>query len=162
MEEISDVQNIEIAGEGKQYIVVRLGTEQYGIDIKYVDNIVRNQRITRVPKAQHYFKGVINLRGEIIPVMSLRLKFGLEPDEYTNATRIIIIKLEQQSPIGIIVDEVKEVVTLTGGSIDKANTSDPADPLIQYLSGVGKHGNGLISLLNISAVIVGRESKDVV
>lgn len=162
MEEISDVQNIEIAGEGKQYIVVRLGTEQYGIDIKYVDNIVRNQRITRVPKAQHYFKGVINLRGEIIPVMSLRLKFGLKPDEYTNATRIIIIKLEQQSPIGIIVDEVKEVVTLTGGSIDKANTSDPSDPLIQYLSGVGKHGNGLISLLNISAVIVGRDSKDVV
>ncbi|MCX4327407.1 MAG: chemotaxis protein CheW [Lachnospiraceae bacterium] len=162
MEEISDVQNLEIAGEGKQYIVVRLGTEQYGIDIKYVDNIVRNQRITRVPKAQHYFKGVINLRGEIIPVMSLRLKFGLKPDEYTNATRIIIIKLEQQSAIGIIVDEVKEVVTLTGNSIDKANTSDPSDPLIQYLSGVGKHGNGLISLLNISAVIVGRESKDVV
>lgn len=162
MEEISDVQNLEIAGEGKQYIVVRLGTEQYGIDIKYVDNIVRNQRITRVPKAQHYFKGVINLRGEIIPVMSLRLKFGLEPDEYTNATRIIIIKLEQQSAIGIIVDEVKEVVTLTGNSIDKANTSDPSDPLIQYLSGVGKHGNGLISLLNISAVIVGRESKDAV
>jgi len=122
MEEISDVQNLEIAGEGKQYIVVRLGTEFYGIDIKYVDNIVRNQRITRVPKAQHYFKGVINLRGEIIPVMSLRLKFGLEPDKYTNATRIIIIKLEQQSAIGIIVDEVKEVVTLTGGSIDKANT----------------------------------------
>lgn len=162
MEEISDVQNLEIAGEGKQYIVVRLGTEQYGIDIKYVDNIVRNQRITRVPKAQHYFKGVINLRGEIIPVMSLRLKFGLQPDEYTNATRIIIIKLEQQSAIGIIVDEVKEVVTLTGNSIDKADTSDPSDPLIQYLSGVGKHGNGLISLLNISAVIVGRESKDVV
>ena len=141
MEEISDVQNIEIAGEGKQYIVVRLGTEQYGIDIKYVDNIVRNQRITRVPKAQHYFKGVINLRGEIIPVMSLRLKFGLEPDEYTNATRIIIIKLEQQSPIGIIVDEVKEVVTLTGGSIDNANTSYPSYPLIHYLIGVGKHVN---------------------
>lgn len=114
-----------------------------------------------MPKAQHYFKGVINLRGEIIPVMSLRLKFGLKPDEYTNATRIIIIKLEQQSAIGIIVDEVKEVVTLTGSSIDKATTSDPSD-LIQYLSGVGKHGNGLISLLNISAVIVGRESKDVV
>lgn len=161
MEEINDVQNLEIASEGKQYIVVRIGTEQYGIDIKYVDNIVRNQRITRVPKAQHYFKGVINLRGEIIPVMSLRLKFGLEPDEYTNATRIIIIKLEPQSAIGIIVDEVREVVTLGEESIDKANASDPSDPMIQYLSGVGKHGDGLISLLNISAVIVGREGKDV-
>lgn len=157
MENINDVQNIEVASEGKQYIVVKIGTEQYGIDIKYVDNIVRNQRITRVPKAQHYFKGVINLRGEIIPVMSLRLKFGLEPDEYTNATRIIIIKLEPQSAIGIIVDEVKEVVTLGEESIEKPNATDPTDTMIQYLSGVGKHGDGLISLLNISAVIVGKE-----
>lgn len=162
MEDINDVYNPDIVSEGKQYIVVCLGAEQYGIDIKYVDNIVRNQRITRVPKAQHYFKGVINLRGEIIPVMSLRLKFGLAPDEFTNATRIIIIKLEPQSAIGIIVDEVKEVVKLGGNSIDKATTSDPSDPLIQYLSGIGKHNSGLISLLNISAVIVGKEGKDVV
>lgn len=159
MENMNDVQNIEVASEGKQYIVVKIGTEQYGIDIKYVDNIVRNQRITRVPKAQHYFKGVINLRGEIIPVMSLRLKFGLEPDEYTNATRIIIIKLEPQSAIGIIVDEVKEVVTLGEESIEKPNATDPTDTMIQYLSGVGKHGDGLISLLNIFAVIVGKEKE---
>ena len=57
--------------EAKQYIVVRIGNEQYGIDIQNVDNIVRMQRITRVPKAQSYFKGVINLRGEIIPVMKI-------------------------------------------------------------------------------------------
>lgn len=158
MEEINDVQNIAVAGEGKQYIVVRIGTEQYGIDIKYVDNIVRNQRITRVPKAQPYFKGVINLRGEIIPVMSLRLKFNLEPDEYTNATRIIIIKLESQSAIGIIVDEVKEVVTLGENDIERPNAADTSDPMSQFLSGVGKHGDGLISLLNISAVIVGKEA----
>ena len=67
--------------ETKQFIVVNLGNEQYGIDIKYVDNIVRMQRITRVPKAQPYFKGVINLRGEIMPVMSIRLKFNLDDDE---------------------------------------------------------------------------------
>ena len=91
--------------------------------------------------------------------MSLRLKFGLEPDEYTNATRIIIIKLEPQSAIGIIVDEVKEVVTLGEESIEKPNATDPTDTMIQYLSGVGKHGDGLISLLNISAVIVGKEKE---
>ena len=61
----------------KQYIVITFGNEQYGIDISYVDNIVRMQKITRVPKAQPYFKGVINLRGEVVPVMSLRLKMGL-------------------------------------------------------------------------------------
>lgn len=137
--------------EAKQYIVVNIGQEQYGIDIKYIDNIVRMQRITRVPKAQHYFKGVINLRGEIIPVMSIRLKFGLEPDEFDNATRIIIVKLDAQSAIGIIVDEVKEVVTLDESMISKVNTE--LDEKNNYLSGVGKHGDSLISLLNIQGVI---------
>ena len=144
--------------EGKQYIVVGIGTEQYGIDIQHVDNIVRMQRITRVPKAQHYFKGVINLRGEIIPVMSLRLKFGLEADEYTNATRIIIIKLEPQYAVGIIVDEVKEVVTLDEDSIEKPNY-DNNDDKSSYLSGIGKHGENLISLLNIAGVIVEKDAQ---
>ncbi len=137
--------------ESKQYIVVNIDKEQFGIDIKYIDNIVRMQRITRVPKAQHYFKGVINLRGEIIPVMSIRLKFGLEPDDFNNATRIIIIKLDAQSAIGIIVDEVKEVVTLDESMISKVNTE--LDEKNNYLIGVGKHGDGLISLLNIQGVI---------
>jgi purine-binding chemotaxis protein CheW len=159
MDNTSNVQNLETVSEGKQYIVVRLGSEQYGIDIQYVDNIVRQQRVTRVPKAQHYFKGVINLRGEIIPVMSLRLKFELDPDEFTNATRIIIIKLEPQSAIGIIVDEVKEVVTLSEDSIEKPNSSDGgSDARNQYLSGVGKHADGLISLLNIATVVGDKEA----
>ncbi|MFW5668497.1 MAG: chemotaxis protein CheW [Acetivibrio ethanolgignens] len=143
--------------DGKQYICVKLGDEQYGIDIQYVDNIIRMQKITRVPKAQRYFKGVINLRGEIVPVMSLRLKFGLEPDEYTNATRIIIIKLEQQASVGVIVDEVREVVTLDESCIDKP-TSNAADIKSMYLSGVGKHGEELISLLNIADVIIEKET----
>ena len=70
--------------DSKQYIIVELGNEQYGIDIQYIDNIVRMQRITRVPKAQSYFKGVINLRGEIVPVMSIRKKMGLADDEITD------------------------------------------------------------------------------
>ena len=78
------------ASDTTQYIVVRLGEEQYGIDIKYIDNIVRMQHITRVPKVPEYLKGVINLRGEVIPVMSIRLKMFLPADEITRATRIII------------------------------------------------------------------------
>lgn len=145
------------AADLKQYIVVNIGNEQYGIDIQYVDNIVRMQRITRVPKAQQYFKGVINLRGEIIPVMSIRLKFGLEEDVFTNATRIIIIKLEPQYAIGVIVDEVKEVVSLEENSIEKVTNSAVQDKN-GYLSGIGKHNDSLISLLNISSVIVEKES----
>ena len=96
--------------ESKQYIVVMVGSEQYGIDISYIDNIVRMQKITRVPKVQTYFKGVINLRGEVVPVMSVRKKMGLEDDVLTNASRIIILKLEENASLGVIVDEVREVV----------------------------------------------------
>lgn len=149
-------ENTNAAEETKQYIVVKLDTEQYGIDIQYVDNIVRMQKITRVPKSQSYFKGVINLRGEIVPVMSLRLKFGLEPDEYTNSTRIIIIKLESQSVVGIVVDEVREVVTLGEENIDRPSHTG-SDEKEAYLSGVGKQEQGLISLLNIAEVIGDRE-----
>lgn len=143
--------------DSKQYIVVKIGQEQYGISIKYVDNIVRMQRITRVPKAQPYFKGVINLRGEIIPVMSIRLKFELPEEDSTNSTRIIIIKLDSQSSVGVIVDEVKEVVTLEEGNVEKITNSGVEDKN-GYLSGIGKHGNELISLLNINNVIIEKES----
>ncbi len=142
--------------DSKQYIVVNIGLEQYGINIKYIDNIVRMQRITRVPKAQHYFKGVINLRGEIIPVMSIRLKFGLEYDVITNATRIIIIKLDAHSSVGIIVDEVKEVVTLEDENVEKVANSAVEDKN-GYILGVGKHKSELISLLNITNVIIEKD-----
>ncbi len=134
-----------------QYIVVRLGQEQYGIDIRYIDNIVRMQSITRVPKVPHYLKGVINLRGEVIPVMSIRLKMGLEADEITRATRIIILKLEQQGNVGIIVDEVKEVVTLETTQIDKV-AHDSKDGKVSFVTGVGKKGDELISILDLNSI----------
>lgn len=147
---------ITAALEEKQYIIVRVGKEQFGIDIKYIDNIVRIQRITRVPKVQPYFKGVINLRGEIVPVMSLRRKFMLEEIEYTNASRIIILKPEGKEVIGIIVDEVKEVLSLDGSQIDKV-TYTPSNENYKYLSGIGKYENNLISILNISAIVSDRD-----
>lgn len=140
----------------KQFIVIKLGHEQYGININYIDNIVRMQKITRVPKAQHYFKGVINLRGEIVPVMSLRLKFGLEEDVITDKTRIIIIKLEQQTTVGLIVDQVNEVVTLDDEAIEKSNI-DANDEMSGYISAIGKHKDELISLLNIQLAIADKE-----
>jgi len=147
------------SSDSKQYIVINVGNEQFGIDIKYVDNIVRMQRITRVPKAQPYFNGVINIRGEIIPVMSLRVKFELEPDEFTSKTRILIIKLEPQSAVGIIVDEVKNVITLSEDDID-VNTSVGNDEKSAYITGVGKQAEGLVTLLNLQGVIIDKENVD--
>ena len=136
----------------KQYIVVKIGREQYGIDISYVDNIVRMQKITRVPKAQTYFKGIINLRGEIVPVMSVRKRMGLEDDVFTNASRIIILKIEQQGSLGIVVDEVKEVVTLGADQIDKVSYNKKMDQ-DTFINGIGKNGEELISLFNINSII---------
>ena len=132
-----------------QYIVVKIGNEQYGIDIKYIDNIVRSQNITRVPKTQSYYKGVINLRGEICPIMSMRLKLGLEPDELTDKTRFIIVKVEGAS-IGVIVDQVK----VEEEDIERISRSTNDDAAANYINAIGKKDGELISLLDIVSLIV--------
>lgn len=146
------MEDNKIEVQSTQFIVVNIGIEQYGIDIKYVDNIVRMQKITRVPKAQKFFRGVINLRGEIVPIMSIRRKFELDDDEITDKTRIIILKPEQQEPIGIIVDQVKEVLSLEAENIEKIQ-SDQKDEKSKYINAVGKYNGNLISILNINGVI---------
>ncbi len=139
--------------ESVQYIVIRLGNEQYGIDIRNIDNIVRMQPITRIPKMPDYLKGVINMRGEVIPVISMRLVMGLEPDEYTKATRIIVLKLEQEGNVGFIVDEVKEVVTLTSNEIEKI-TYNSKEEKTNLITAVGKHNGELISLFDLNAISI--------
>ncbi len=140
----------------KQYIVVQIGNEKYGMDIGYVDNIIRMQKITRVPKAQSYFMGIINLRGEIVSVMSVRKKMGLEDDVFTNASRIIILKIEEKGLIGVIVDEVCEVVTLNDSEIEPV-TQNTKDGKELFINGIGKKGDTLISLFEIGAIV---EDKD--
>ena len=130
---IEEKNNEEAVSTTIQYIVVKIGNEQYGINIKYIDSI--------------------NLRGEIIPVMSVRLKLGLEDDEYTDKTRYIIVKVEGAT-IGIIVDQVREVVTLNTEDTEKVNRSVDDKVANNYISGIGKHDGELISLLDIVSLIV--------
>ena len=151
------MDNLEMTEDvKKQYIVVKIGSEQYGIDIGFIDNIVRMQKITRIPKSQPYFKGVMNLRGEVVPVMSVRGKMGLEDDVYTNASRIIILKIEQKDALGIIVDEVREVVNLGSNEIENVSHNSK-DTKKDFINGIGKHGDELISLLEINSIIGERE-----
>ncbi|MGN1171650.1 MAG: chemotaxis protein CheW [Lachnospiraceae bacterium] len=140
-----------------QFIVVKIGEEQYGINIKYIENIVRMQHITRVPQVPAYLKGVINLRGEVIPVMSLRLKMGLPEDVETKASRIIIIKMEQHGNIGLMVDEVKEVVNLEEGQIEKASYGSRENSE-SFILGIGKYEGGLISLLDLNATVLDKDN----
>lgn len=135
----------------KQFIVVKFDQEQYGINIQLVQNIVRMVKITRVPNAPAHIKGVINQRGEIIPVMSVRKKFDLEDDEFTNSTRIIIVKVDGNA-IGLIVDQVMEVIQLGEDQIEKL-VRDTEDEKAKYVYAVGKIGNELVTLLHVAAII---------
>lgn len=155
--ELSTINNNALEEENKdvaetiQFIVIRLGQEQYGIDIRNIDTIVRMQAITRIPKMPLYLKGVINMRGEVIPVMSMRLKMGLEEDVLTKATRIIVLRLEQEGNVGFIVDEVKEVVTLSINEIEKL-TYNAKEEKATLINAVGKHNGELISLFDLNAI----------
>ncbi len=144
---------LEMTEEEKiQYIVVKIGSEHYGINISLVDNIVRMQKITRVPKVPDYYPGIINLRGEIVPVMSARIKMGLGEDVITNQSRIIILKLELQGLVGIVVDAVREVITLGESEIDRtAQNSRKQDTT--YINGIGKNGDELISIFDINSIV---------
>ncbi len=134
-----------------QFIVTKVGEEQYGIDIKYVDNIIHMCSITRVPKVASYVKGVINVRGEVIPVMDIRTKMNLYEAEHTKDTRIVIVKSEQQGFVGLIVDAVREVVTLEVSGIEKMSYDRTGKDM--FVTGVGKHQGALISLLDLNEVL---------
>jgi len=155
MDELKALENGNIETT-TQYIVIQIGDEAYGINISYVETISRMVHITRVPKVHPYIKGVINLRGEVIPVLSLRLKMGLEADQITKKSRIIILKIEQYGMVGIIVDEVREVVTLEESQVEKVSADNTSEHTL-FVSSVGKCETGLISLLDLNAVVAEKE-----
>lgn len=144
------MENVE---EVKQYVIFKLGSESYGIDIKKVTTIEKEQTyiITRVPKSPSFVKGVINLRGEIIPVIKLREKFGMEDIEVNEDTRIIIIKIEDIS-VGLIVDAVEEVMYISGTSIENIG-SLAKDISANFIQGIGKLEDKIVTILNLSALI---------
>ena len=161
MNEIKEIKEKADKGELIQYIVIKIDDEQYGINIKFIDNIVRMQQITRVPKVDAFLKGVINIRGEIVPVMSVRMKMGLAEDVITGASRIIILKTEAGDLVGIIVDQVNQVLTLNEKDIEKVRYDDKkGQGKVSYVSGVGHYDGGLVSILDLDAVVSEKESKE--
>lgn len=129
-----------------RYLTFAIGMEMFGIEIRYVTEIVGIQPITSLPEAPDYMKGIINLRGKIIPVIDIRLKFKKEPKEYDDRTCIIVIDI-QDVTVGLIVDNVAEVLM-----IDDENISPPPDQRAglqnRYLAGIGKVSNDVKLLLS--------------
>lgn len=136
----------------KSYLIFKLGEEEYGIDISNISTIIKNVAvIARVPKTPAFVKGVINLRGEIIPVINMRKKFDLHDIEDNEETRIIIIKTEE-TVIGLLVDTVLEVIEIGDGSIETAAGFGGALSA-ERLYGIGKAGSRIISLIDLEKTI---------
>ncbi|MBR3841484.1 MAG: chemotaxis protein CheW [Erysipelotrichales bacterium] len=121
----------------------------YGVDLKNVIEIISIQYITTVPNVPHYIKGIINLRGKIIPIIETRFKLDIEAKEYDDKTCIIIVELDDIQ-IGLIVDSVHEVMTLANGSTIPAK-KEQRDK--KYLKGVNKVGNQMVLTLDLSFFI---------
>ena len=138
--------------ERHQYVVFQLGKEEYGVEILQTKEIHRYTKITRVPNAPYFVKGVINIRGEIIPIVDLRVRFGMEPVQIGEHTRIITVLVNGGQKIGFLVDNVNEVLWIEGSAIEPApSVSGGIDK--EYLTGVGKIGERLIVLLNIEKIL---------
>ena len=158
MDALRDIADL---GEMVQYIVIKLGDERYGIPIKYINNIVKMQQVTRIPKADDFLKGVLNIRGEIVPVMSLRLRMEMEPDEITDQTCIIILKPDELETFGIIIDAVDRVLTLGQKQIEKVSPGQNSGRKdAGFVSGVGKYEDGLVSILDLDALSLERAEND--
>lgn len=146
-------QSADLAGK---YLTFALGTEHYGVEILKVVEIIGVMRITRVPRCPDYMKGVINLRGKIIPVIDLRMKFGMEGQAYDDKTCTIICRVrsgDQEMGVGMIVDTVLEVVDLEASKIEQA--PDFGSSLdTRFILGMGKVSNTEVTILiDISRVL---------
>ncbi|MCQ6963449.1 chemotaxis protein CheW [Methanolobus chelungpuianus] len=135
-----------------QLVIFNLGTEEFGIDIMKVQEIIRLPDITRIPKSPDYIKGVINLRGKIIVVMDLDKRFGLPSKEITEESRIIVADVDG-SIVGMVVDSVSEVIRLMASSVDPTPEIITHSINASYLRGVGKIDDRLLILLNLENII---------
>ena len=141
--------------KGNKFLVFELSDEYYAVSVQATREIIRIMEITDVPKAPPFIKGVINLRGKIIPVIDLRIKFGLVEKQYDEKTCIIIIEIneeEKSRPMGVIVDTVSEVLNIQDDEIappPEFNNQDQMD----FLYGIGKIKDRIIWLLNLDKIV---------
>jgi purine-binding chemotaxis protein CheW len=149
--ELHDERKGNFTEAEEQLVVFKLGEEYYGVNIEAVNTIIRMPDITSVPHTETYVKGVINLRGVIVPVIDLRRRFGLDESDATKATRVVVVE-NSGTLVGMVVDAVTETLRLP-----EANIEPLSDVVLsvdsRYLRGVGKDGDRLIILLTLNQVL---------
>jgi purine-binding chemotaxis protein CheW len=141
-----------------QLVIFDLSGEEFGLDISQVREIIRMQDITPVPKAPQFIEGVINLRGQIIAVMDLAKRFGLDRTNRTEKTRIVVADVGGNT-VGLIVDEVPEVLRISESNIDQTPSMIETQIHADFIRGVGKMEKRLIILLNVNKILTSEEAK---
>jgi purine-binding chemotaxis protein CheW len=142
-----------------KYLTFKLADEEYGLEILKVQEIIRMQTVTRVPRTPKYVRGVLNLRGKVIPVIDLRCKFGMETQEDTDKTCIIVVQVnggDHRIVMGVIIDEVREVLDISAESIEDT-PSFGASINTEFIIGIGKVGETVKMLLDIDKVLTASE-----
>jgi len=141
-----------------QFVIFQLGESEFGVAINQVLRITRLMDITRVPRAPHFLEGVVNVHGEIVPVLDLKRRFDLPMGEYDDRARILIVEVEDQR-VGMIVDSVTEIVRIPTAAIEP-----PPAMVAQisgvYLTGLGRLDDRLIIILDLSRVLTPEEVKE--
>ena len=152
MENNNEIQldQITVGDGGVQVVAFRLGKEEYAVDILHVQEINRLLDITRVPRTERYIEGVVNLRGNIVPIINLHTKYSIQSDGDLDDKRIIVFKFDEIK-VGIIVDEVSEVIYIRGQDIEEtAKVYDAVDS--DHIKGVAKVDDRLMILLDLKKV----------
>jgi purine-binding chemotaxis protein CheW len=150
---------VGIAPDVKQLISFTLGAEEYGLELLRVKEVIRMRQITWLPKAPSCIKGIINLRGDVIPIVDLRDRFGLESAEQTALTRVIVVEVEGR-PVGMVVDSASQVVRLPADQID------PPPPMVGktaegFITGVGKMEGKLILTIDSDRILSSEEMNQI-
>ncbi|SFP89141.1 purine-binding chemotaxis protein CheW [Butyrivibrio proteoclasticus] len=148
---MSELTKFNRKEDESKYIIFKINQELYAIDVQSVNNIIQMPAITKVPSSPRYFKGIINLRGEIIPVMSLRRRMNFEDDSFTSNSRVIILNIGEGNLLGIVVDEVSDVRNIPGSMIEQPSPFLKSEESV--VRGVGKIDDMIISILSVDSVV---------
>jgi purine-binding chemotaxis protein CheW len=146
-----------------KYMTFQLAREEYGLEILKVREIIGLLEITRVPRTREFVRGVINLRGKVIPVIDLRLKFEMERCETTEQTVIIVVQCQVDGrplTMGLLVDQVLEVLTIGADDIEPSPSLGHAALDEGFILGVGKHDKRIVFLLDIARILSNEEAHD--
>jgi purine-binding chemotaxis protein CheW len=143
------------ATDGSQFLTFHLGNEVYGVDILRVQEIKGYTAVTKIPNQPSYIKGVMNLRGTIVPIVELRTKVGMETIDYTAHT-VIVVVVVQGRIMGFVVDSVSDVLNISKQDI-QAPPEFGTKVDVSFLNGIAKCGNNLVALLNIDRLLIDGE-----